>query len=300
VGGTSGALPGQNHTGDDGASNAYVRKYDPAGNELWTRQFGPPGAVGADAVSVDDAGNIVVAGTANGVFSQTSGDGYAYLRKYDANGNVIWTQQFGGYSTEVFGVSMYDDGRVVVVGKTQEALPGIQKPVDLTNSFVIAFVEMSSSAPGGGSNGSGGGANASSTPGVCSVAAPPYPGQAQCRNLLDEYVDQIQDCTCPAALDATEDTYEPPAAIGTCVRDTYVSAALLYCWAAECYSALGVTQAQVDAGLASFTPASAAAAALDQLDNADALCSNAPALGTPQTCPTLDLYDCECVRGVCP
>src|SRR3972149_9981058 len=37
VGNTGGTLPGQTSAG---GQDAYVRKYDPAGNEGWTRQFG--------------------------------------------------------------------------------------------------------------------------------------------------------------------------------------------------------------------------------------------------------------------
>jgi len=60
-----GALPGQTSLGD---ADAYLRKYDGQGNELWTRQFGTSrqsGAQGEDqasAVVVDDTGNAYVAG----------------------------------------------------------------------------------------------------------------------------------------------------------------------------------------------------------------------------------------------
>ena len=47
VGLTRGALPGQTHLGK---SDAYVRKYDGDGDELWTRQFGSRGLDMADGV----------------------------------------------------------------------------------------------------------------------------------------------------------------------------------------------------------------------------------------------------------
>ena len=39
AGGTDGALPGQTSLG---GTDAFVRKYDHQGNELWTQQFGSP------------------------------------------------------------------------------------------------------------------------------------------------------------------------------------------------------------------------------------------------------------------
>ncbi len=56
VGQTGGVLPGQSRQG--GFSDAYLRKYDSEGNELWTRQFGGQGGDGAQDVAADDFGNV--------------------------------------------------------------------------------------------------------------------------------------------------------------------------------------------------------------------------------------------------
>ncbi len=53
------ALPGQTSAGE---SDAFVRKYDSAGTELWTRQFGSSGWDVAGSVSVGADGAIYVAG----------------------------------------------------------------------------------------------------------------------------------------------------------------------------------------------------------------------------------------------
>ena len=54
AGETGGALPGQTRT-SGGGDDAFVRKYDRNGNELWTRQFGSAGQfegrVGEDRAS---------------------------------------------------------------------------------------------------------------------------------------------------------------------------------------------------------------------------------------------------------
>src|SRR5712692_6583304 len=52
-----GALPGQ--TGSGGQIDAYVRKYDVGGTELWTRQFGTGSADWAFAIAADGPGVYV-------------------------------------------------------------------------------------------------------------------------------------------------------------------------------------------------------------------------------------------------
>src|SRR5262245_52429037 len=59
AGTTAGVLPGQNSAG---GVDAFVRKYDSAHNEAWTRQFGTSGNDRAFDVAVDAIGNVYVAG----------------------------------------------------------------------------------------------------------------------------------------------------------------------------------------------------------------------------------------------
>jgi hypothetical protein len=124
VGSTYGVLPGQTKVG---ARDAFVRKYNSSGNELWTRQFGATwdGGCLALAVAVDTAGNVYVAGTVIGALpEQTSaGNWDAFLRKYDAAGNAVWTRQFGTDSSDsVNDVAVDGVGNVYVIGQSgQEA-----------------------------------------------------------------------------------------------------------------------------------------------------------------------------------
>lgn len=68
----------------------------------WTRQFGRNVAdeVSALAVAADDS--VVVAGLTYGAFEgyEQGGNGDAFVRKYDGEGNALWTRQFGHGSTE--------------------------------------------------------------------------------------------------------------------------------------------------------------------------------------------------------
>jgi hypothetical protein len=94
VGQTDGALPNQTRVG---ASDAFVRKYNSSGTELWTRQFGSRGSTAAARVVVDAAANVYVAGWSVGALSnQTSpGGSDAFVRKYAGDGTELWTRQFG-------------------------------------------------------------------------------------------------------------------------------------------------------------------------------------------------------------
>jgi Domain of unknown function (DUF1996)/Beta-propeller repeat len=90
---TTYALPGQSyHNGYD----AFVRKYDGAGSELWTRQFGTPGTDQVLALAVDDSG-VYVAGSTDGRFPKQTpgGDLDAFVAKFAPSGRPMWLRQFG-------------------------------------------------------------------------------------------------------------------------------------------------------------------------------------------------------------
>jgi len=124
VGSTRSSLPGQTTAGD---YDAYVRKYDPSGNELWTRQFGTAGEDFAIDVAPDGAGNVVMVGDTAGVLAGVAGAGAldAFVRRYDAAGTLLWTRQFGSSSDDfALGVAVDGAGNAFVVGGTDGTLPG--------------------------------------------------------------------------------------------------------------------------------------------------------------------------------
>src|SRR5207253_403756 len=95
---TRGALPGQTSAGAD---DAFVRKYDNAGNELWTHQFGTSGSDQITGLAADASGVYLSGFTGGTLPGQTSAGGQdAFIRRYDAAGNVLWTSQFGTAATD--------------------------------------------------------------------------------------------------------------------------------------------------------------------------------------------------------
>lgn len=122
AGTTSGALEGDGFGGQD----AFVRKHDADGNELWTHQFGTTGDDEAVGVAIDAAGNVIVAGSTAGALEDESlGGTDAFVRKLGPDGEHLWTRQFGTSSEdEGRGVATDAAGHIVVTGWTRGALAG--------------------------------------------------------------------------------------------------------------------------------------------------------------------------------
>jgi len=107
---TEGELPGQTSAGYD---DAFVRKYDTEGNEIWTQQFGTGSYAYAYDIIADSSGVYVAGYIVGALPGQTQVSTIdAFVRKYDLNGNEIWTQQFGtGSHDRAYGITA-DSSRV--------------------------------------------------------------------------------------------------------------------------------------------------------------------------------------------
>jgi prepilin-type N-terminal cleavage/methylation domain-containing protein len=119
------ALPGQTFAG--GTYDAFLRKYDSAGTELWTREFGTSGFDQAYSTSFDNAGNVYVVGTVAGALSSQTwaGSNDAFIRKYDSAGTELWTRQFGTSSADlIYRVTVDSTNKIDVAGYANAALPG--------------------------------------------------------------------------------------------------------------------------------------------------------------------------------
>ena len=98
--------------------NPFLRKYDPSGNELWTRPVGAiPRALAADATGIYVAG-LTGSGFLPGQCRSGLG-GDAFVRKYDHDGTVLWTRESfsASYSSSSQATSVaIDDTGVYVDG----------------------------------------------------------------------------------------------------------------------------------------------------------------------------------------
>lgn len=98
ISGTTGGDLGGTYAG---LGDAFVSKYDTAGNLLWTQQLGTAAAEESYGVSADGLGNVFISGYTAGTLGASSAGGWdAFVSKYDTAGNLIWTQQLGTSNDE--------------------------------------------------------------------------------------------------------------------------------------------------------------------------------------------------------
>lgn len=136
TGHSDGDLDGNTNMGVDSA-DIFLTKWNPDGTKAWTKLWGTTGDDYGDSVAVDNSGNIYVTGSVKGTldgntnacpfncaaYPRTLID--AFITKWNANGTMAWTKQWGTES-EDYGTSITIDsvGNVYVAGETYSSLDG--------------------------------------------------------------------------------------------------------------------------------------------------------------------------------
>lgn len=78
------------------AGSVILRKFDSSGSQIWTRTIAGSEEVDARGVAVDPDGNIFLGGSTLGQLgNENFGDYDAFISRWDTNGNLLWTEQFG-------------------------------------------------------------------------------------------------------------------------------------------------------------------------------------------------------------
>ncbi len=113
--------------------NIWVRKYTSGGDEVWTKTYNGP-ADGWDeghGIAVDGSGNVYVTG-----YETVTGEGKnIWVRKYDSDGDVVWTRTYDGAASqndEGHAIAVDASGNVYVTG--YEYVTG-----ELTNIWVRKY-----------------------------------------------------------------------------------------------------------------------------------------------------------------
>jgi hypothetical protein len=106
-----------------GSSDFVVAKYDNGGNHAWSQRFGDSSAQYGRSVSMDAAGNLIIAGDFSGSVDfgggPLSGAGGTdiYVVKFDGSLSHQWSQSFGDPSNQYcYGVAADPSGNVVLLG----------------------------------------------------------------------------------------------------------------------------------------------------------------------------------------
>lgn len=105
---------------------------------LWIRQFGTSSIAFADAVAADQTGVYVSGFVGDALPGQTyAGGGDAFVRKYSADGEMLWTKQFGTDDFDRARVAVHSSG-VYAAGLTWSAFPAFAN-AGSADIFVRAF-----------------------------------------------------------------------------------------------------------------------------------------------------------------
>jgi parallel beta-helix repeat protein len=115
-----------------GSSDAFLLKYDPAGNLLWARQAGGTGLDGGIAVALDTAGNPYLLAdirSTNAAFGSialsvrgTNTCQNFVVAKYDQSGNALWAKAFGGISVDsATGIAVDKSNNCYITGNTSSS-----------------------------------------------------------------------------------------------------------------------------------------------------------------------------------
>jgi len=124
---TSGAF----RTSLGGDQDAFVVKFDPAGNQLWATYYGGSDYDRGYDIATDGIDNVVITGpteSANlpllGAFQTSYGGGGifggdAFVVKFDPAGNQLWATYYGGSDAdEGFGITADDSNNIYLAGDT--------------------------------------------------------------------------------------------------------------------------------------------------------------------------------------
>ncbi|MCY1023357.1 SBBP repeat-containing protein [Pyxidicoccus sp. MSG2] len=128
-----------------GASDAFVAKYDAAGNRLWTRKVG--GAAGTRThgrrASADVAGNVYVSGWTDAALDGNvrMGTQDMFVVKYNGAGVKQWTRQLGlaGAGVSLYGSAVDVSGNVYLAGSSGGGLDGNPNPTASGDAYVTKY-----------------------------------------------------------------------------------------------------------------------------------------------------------------
>jgi len=118
---TLGSLGGPNA---GGSLDVFLAKYDASGGLTWIRQMGSNDGDYGYSVAVDTLGNAYITGhTWGSLGGPNAGREDAFLAKYDASGNILWTSQLGTSDAECcYSVAVDGSGNAYITGLTSGSL----------------------------------------------------------------------------------------------------------------------------------------------------------------------------------
>jgi hypothetical protein len=112
-----------------GTNNIFLAKFDLDGKNQWALSAGGGGSDLANALSLDDSGNIYVTGGFSGNMNFGSvqltsiGGNDIFLAKYNSDGRVLWAKNFGSPKDDAaYGIAVGNSGNVVITGMYSDTI----------------------------------------------------------------------------------------------------------------------------------------------------------------------------------
>lgn len=109
-----------------GGRDAWVAKYDTDGNRVWIDQLGSLKDDESQSVALDNAGNVYITGFTEGdLAGDHPGAKDVWLAKYDKDGNLVWTKEFGSANNDLaYGITVDNANNLYLTGFTNGDLGG--------------------------------------------------------------------------------------------------------------------------------------------------------------------------------
>lgn len=125
VGSTTGSFGSQIN---QGTQDAYLTKYDSAGNVQWTKLLGSAGSATGYSLALNPSGGVVVTGSTTADVVQgavADGNNDSFVAKYDSDGNQTWIKQLQTLSAnQANSVSVDASGNVFIGGQVTSGVIG--------------------------------------------------------------------------------------------------------------------------------------------------------------------------------
>lgn len=123
-----------------GNRDVYLRKYDGAGQLVWSRLLGSSQEASGFAVAVDASGSVAIAGRITDRLTGTSvgGGGDSFVAKYDASGKEVFVRQVAPVTDDTASALAFAaDGSLLVAGQTSSAMSSAVTHGGATDAYLM-------------------------------------------------------------------------------------------------------------------------------------------------------------------
>lgn len=123
-----------------GSQDVYLRKYDGAGQLVWSRLLGSSSEASGFAVATDASGNVAIAGRITDRLTSSSigGGGDSFVAKYDASGKEVFVRQVAPVTDDTANALAFAaDGSLVVAGQTSSAMSSAVTHGGATDAYLM-------------------------------------------------------------------------------------------------------------------------------------------------------------------